>query len=76
MDDISSFVNAQLYKVIYRSTGVCKSKVKVKVNFTLEQATKAQSRGRNLLLTSALDEWESTPLPGRFTPGKEPVPLV
>ena len=53
----------------------------VKVKFTLEQATKAQrgSKGIVLLffLTWALDGggW-STPLPGRFTPGKDPVPLV
>ena len=54
--------------------------VKVKVKFTLEQATKAQrgSRGiTTLSLTSALDEggW-STPRSGRFTPGKDPVPIV
>ena len=49
--------------------------VKVKVNFNLEQATKAQ-RGRRciavlLTLTSALGRgrW-SMPHPGRFTPGK------
>ena len=42
-------------------------KVKVKVKFTLEQATKAL----------ALDEvgW-SVSRPGRFTPGKDPVPVV
>jgi hypothetical protein len=52
-----------------------------KVNFTLEQATKAQ-RGETryssiLSLTSALDggEW-STPRPGRFNLGKEPLPIV
>ena len=53
--------------------------VKVKVKFTLEQTTKAKgsSRGIAVLLTSALDVggW-STPRPGRFTPGKEPVFIV
>ena len=39
--------------------------VKVKVKFTLEQATKALDWGG----------W-STPLPGRSTPGKDPVPFV
>ena len=30
-----------------------------------------------LSLTSALDgDWWSTPRPGRFTPGKDPVPIV
>ena len=54
-----------------------KSKVTVKVKFTLEQATKAQSWNSTLPSTSALDEdgW-STPLPGRFTTGKEAVPIV
>ena len=54
-------------------------KVKVKVKFTLEQTTKAKgsSRGIAVLLTSALDVggW-STPRPGRFTPGKDPVFIV
>jgi len=56
-------------------------KVKVKVRFTLEQAMKAQKGGGGnsytLSLTSKLDgnEW-STPRPGRFTPGKDPVPIV
>jgi hypothetical protein len=52
---------------------------KVTVQFTLEQAMKAQrgSRGIALLsLTSALDGgvW-STLRPGRFTPGKDPYTL-
>jgi hypothetical protein len=54
---------------------------KVKVKFTLEQATKAQ-RGEKrysstLSLTSALDggRW-LTPHPGHFTPRKDPVPIV
>ena len=52
---------------------------KVKVKFTKEQVTKAQ-RGADVWLyssTSALDGvgW-STPRPGSFTPGKDPVPLV
>ena len=47
----------------------------VKVNFTLEQATKAQSS--TLSLTLALDGggW-SVPRPGRFSPGMDPVPIV
>jgi hypothetical protein len=54
--------------------------VKVKVNgkFTLELATKAQRGSRGIaLLTSVLDGagW-STPRPGRFTPGKDPLPIV
>ena len=56
-------------------------KVKVKVTFSLEQAKKAQ-RGEQMYIstlpsTSMLDEgvW-STPRPGRFTPGKDPIPIV
>ena len=58
-------------------TGV---KVKVKVNFTLEETTKTQ-RGVEVQLYSFLNigvrsgEW-STPRPGRFTPGKDTVPIV
>jgi hypothetical protein len=53
--------------------------VLVKVKVTLEQATKAQ-RGRytsTLSLNLALDRggW-STPRPGHFIPGKDPVPTV
>ena len=53
----------------------------VTVKFPLEQATKTQRWEKRyssiLTLTSALDEggW-STPRPGRFTPGKDPVPIV
>jgi hypothetical protein len=57
----------------------CKS---LGVNFSLEQAMKAQrgSRGidsSTISLTSALDGggW-STPRPGRFTPRNDPVPIV
>jgi hypothetical protein len=56
-------------------------KGKVKVKFTLEQVTKPQrgSRGIALLfpLSPALDRggW-STPRPGRFNPGKDPLPIV
>jgi hypothetical protein len=51
-----------------------------KVKFTLEQATKDQMGGRGistLSLTSALHGggW-STPRPGRFTPDKDPIPIV
>jgi len=55
--------------------------VKVKLNFTLEQATKApageQMCNSTLLSTSVLDGsgW-STPHPGHFTPEKDRVPIV
>ena len=58
-----------------------KVKVKLKLKFTLEQGTKDQrgSRGIALLfffnLGARWGGW-STPLPGRFTPGKDPVPIV
>jgi hypothetical protein len=53
---------------------------KVKLKFTLEQATKTQrgSRGVAVLFLN-LDtrrDWWSTPRPGRFTPGRDPVPIV
>jgi hypothetical protein len=55
-------------------------KVKVKLKFTLEQATEAQrgSSGIALLFLNldARREWWSTPRPGRFTPGRDPVPNV
>jgi hypothetical protein len=51
------------------------------VKFTLEQATKAHrgSRGIAVLritLTLALDGGGWSSLSGRFTPGKDPVPIV
>jgi hypothetical protein len=52
--------------------------VKVKVKFNLEPATKTQSSiGTALFLISARDRnvW-SVPCPGRFTPEKDPVPIV
>jgi hypothetical protein len=56
---------------------VVKVKVKVKVKFSLEQSMKAQRGSRGLALTLALDgDGWSTPRPGRFTPGKDPVPIV
>jgi len=49
------------------------------IEFNLEQTTKAQRGNRGIApsVTSALDGggW-STPRPGRFTPGKDPVPTV
>ena len=56
--------------------------LKINVKSTLEEATKGK-RGSSgiasctLSLSSALDGsgW-STPRPGRFTPGKNPVPIV
>jgi len=52
----------------------------IKVNFTPGQTTKAQTGSRGiavLFLSRGLDGggW-STPLPGRFTPGSEAVPIV
>jgi len=53
---------------------------KVKLKFTLEQATKTQrgSRGVAVLFLNldARRDWWSTPRPGRFTPGRDPVPIV
>ena len=52
-------------------------KVKLKVMFTLEQAPMDQRYSSTLSLTSALDGgMSSTPRPGRFTPRKDPVPIV
>jgi len=54
---------------------------KVKVNFTLEEAAKAQRRsgrhGSTLSLILALDggRW-SKPHPDRFTPGKDKAPIA
>jgi hypothetical protein len=54
--------------------------IDVKTKFTLEQATKAQrrSRGITLLFFNLGSRWGgwSTPLPGRFTSGKSPVPIA
>jgi hypothetical protein len=52
----------------------------VKVHFTLVQATKAQGRSRDIVLfflnlDTRWGGW-SRPRPGRFIPGKEPVPIV
>jgi hypothetical protein len=58
---------------------IYEAKVKVKVKFTLEQDTEAQrgSRGITLLFNFGA-RWVgwSTPRPGRFTPGKDPIPIV
>ena len=53
---------------------------KVKVKFPLEQATKAQ-KGADVQLYSSFSlgtRWGgwSTPHTSRFTPGKDPVPIV
>ena len=65
----------QITSVTY-TIGVFLKDKKVKVKFTLEQATKAQ-RGSRCSSTSALDGggW-LTPRPDRFTPGKDPVGWV
>jgi len=55
-------------------------KVKVKIKFTLEQATKAQrgSRVIALLFFNLEARWGGwlTPRPGRFNPGKDPVHIL
>jgi len=55
-------------------------KPKVKVQFTLEQASEAQ-KGVEVQLYSFFNlaaRWGgwSAPRPGRFTPGKDPAPIV
>jgi len=54
--------------------------VKVKVQFTLEQATKAQKGSRGKLYSffnlGARGGGWSTLRPGRFTPGNDPVLIV
>jgi hypothetical protein len=52
-------------------------KVKVKVNLVHGHEGTAGEYSSTLSLTSALDGgvW-STPRPGRFTPGKDPLPVV
>jgi len=58
-----------------------KVKVRVKVNFTLEEATKTQRVGRGIALLfhdrDTRRGWvvSSTPRP-HFTPGKDPVPIL
>jgi hypothetical protein len=54
---------------------------KVEVKFTLEQAMKAQrgSRGIAPFFLNLSARWGrgcSTPRPGLFTPGKDPIPTV
>jgi len=63
-----------------RSVSVDYLHIKVKVNFTLEQATKAQreqmySSNSSFNLGARGGGW-STPRPGRSTPGKGTVPIV
>jgi hypothetical protein len=53
--------------------------VKVKVKLTPEQAKKARKGSRVMaLLFNIGAKWVGwpTPRPGRFTPGKDPVPIV
>ena len=61
--------------------GAHKVKVKVKVKFAYEQVTKVQ--GGSERCSSFLSSFSvlgggrgSTPRPARFTPGKDPVPIV
>jgi len=52
----------------------------IKVQFTLEETRKTQtgSRGIGLPFFNLGARWDgwSTPRPDRFTPGKDPVPIV
>ena len=53
--------------------------LKVKVKFTLEQATKAQTGSRGIAVNFNLGtRWGGwlVPRPGRFNPGNDPVPFV
>ena len=54
--------------------------VKVKVKDSLEKATKAQRGSRGIALSffnlGVICGGWSTPRPGRFTHGKDPVPIV
>jgi hypothetical protein len=55
--------------------------VKVEVKFTLEQATKAQRERADVKLYSSFNlctrwGWVVNATPGRFIPGKDPVPIV
>jgi hypothetical protein len=52
--------------------------LQVKVKVTLKQAMKAQrgSRGIAVLFNLGARCMWSTPRPGRFTPGNDPVPIV
>jgi hypothetical protein len=64
---------------VLQSSAELPRKVKVKVKFTLEQATKAQRGSRGIALLffnpgARRGGW-STPHPGRFTPGKDRYPL-
>ena len=59
----------------------CYEYVKVNVKLTLEQARKAQRGGAQVQQYSFFNfgaRWSgwSTPRPGCFTPGKDPVPIV
>jgi hypothetical protein len=53
---------------------------RIKVKVTLELAMKTQRRSRDiaLLFFNLGVRWSgwSTPRPGRFNPGKDPVPIV
>jgi len=58
-----------------------KVKVKVKLKFTLEQVMKGQRGSRGIAVLFNLGvRWGgggwSTPRPGRFTPGKDAVPIA
>ena len=74
------FEFATIYVNLFaRSTDSCNLPA-VKVKVSLEQATKAQTGEQiytsTLLSTLALDGGWSAPRPGRFTPAKDPVPIV
>ena len=67
-----------ILRQFYLSTHSCHIPVKVKVKFSLEQATKAQSGSRSIAIsiTSVLDRgrW-SAPRPAALLPGKTQYPL-
>jgi hypothetical protein len=48
-----------------------KMNVKLQLKFTVDQAVGNQRYNSTLSLVSALDGRDSTPSPGRFTPGRE-----
>ena len=67
--------------IIFLIKATLRNAIKVKVKFTLEQATKARGGGVEALFRSfsnlgARRSGWSTPRPGRFTPGIDPVPIV
>ena len=77
---IKSHLSAVCITILHNKNGCYFHFITVLVKFSAKQATKARRGSRCITtpsLTSALDgEGWSTPRAGRFTPGKEPVPIV